>query len=53
MKKALLLTLVAATFLSLGTAFAQNNKQGKYNFYEVVPKHEFFIEGFGGRVSKN
>ena len=48
MKKALLLTLVAATFLSLGTAFAQNNKQGKYNFYEVVPKHEFFIEGFGG-----
>ena len=47
MKRALLLTFTAAAFLSLGTAFAQD-KQGKVNFYEVVPKHEFFIEGFGG-----
>ena len=47
MKKTLFLTLVAAAFLSLGTAFAQN-KPGKVPFYQVVPKHEFFIEGFGG-----
>ena len=42
-----ILALAAAAFLSLGTAFAQN-KTGKVNFYEVVPKHEFFFEGFGG-----
>ena len=46
-RKLSILTLVAATFLSLGTALAQN-KAGKVNFYEVVPKHEFFFEGFGG-----
>ena len=47
MKKTILLSLVAVTFLSLGTALAQK-KADKVNFYEVVPKHEFFFEGFGG-----
>ena len=47
MRKTIILTLIAATFLSLGTALAQNDK-GKVPFYEVVPKHEFFFEGFGG-----
>ena len=47
MKKTILLSLAALTFLSFGTAFAQK-KADRVNFYEVVPKHEFFLEGFGG-----
>ena len=42
MKKVLLIITLAA--LSAGAAFAQ----GKLNFYDVVPRHEFFFEGFGG-----
>ena len=46
-RKLSILTLAAAAFLSLGTALAQD-KTGKVNFYDVVPKHEFFFEGFAG-----
>ena len=47
MKKKLTLAVLAAVVLSLTSALAQDNKPTR-NFYEVVPKHEFFIEGFGG-----
>ena len=47
MKRFAIISLAAAMFLSLGTAFAQNN-EGKVNFYDVVPKHEFYVDGFAG-----
>ena len=45
-KHALILT-VAALFIS-GAVMAQENNSGKVDFYEVVPRHEFVIDGFGG-----
>ena len=50
MKKFFLL-IVAAAVLSVGTSFAQEQYTTytpKGRFYQVVPKHEFFFEGFGG-----
>ena len=42
-----ILTLAAATLLSVAPVFAQELSK-KDKFYQTVPRHEFFFEGFGG-----
>ena len=48
MKKTILLILTAAAVLiSTAPVFAQDQSK-KDKFYQTVPRHEFFLEGFGG-----
>ena len=45
--KKFFIALSFAALLSTATVFAQDLSK-KDKFYQTVPRHEFFIEGFGG-----